>query len=133
MQDYCIIDQDAAWQLFGSNNVAGMTVKIGGIPHIIAGVVERPADNVDLSLDRVTCPSALYASAHSLALGFSDSWITEASVRAPSTECSKSMIRSSVIPADTQSAISGALNGYEYVITTANKPVEAGKLVRMPE
>ncbi len=34
---------------------------------------------------------------------------------------------------DTQSAVSGALNGYEYVITTANKPVEAGKLVRMPE
>lgn len=33
---------------------------------------------------------------------------------------------------DTQSAIAGALNGYEHVITTANKPVEAGKLVRMP-
>lgn len=33
---------------------------------------------------------------------------------------------------DTQSAISGALNGYEYVITTSNKPVEAGKQVRMP-
>lgn len=41
MQDYCIIDEDAAWQLFGSNNVAGMTVTIGGIPHIIMGVVER--------------------------------------------------------------------------------------------
>ena len=26
MQDYCIIDQDAAWQLFGSNDVVGMTV-----------------------------------------------------------------------------------------------------------
>lgn len=42
MQDYCIIDQDAAWQLFGSNNVAGMTVNIGGVTHIVAGVVERP-------------------------------------------------------------------------------------------
>lgn len=42
MQDYCIIDQDAAWQLFGSNNVAGMTVNIGGTPHIVVGVVERP-------------------------------------------------------------------------------------------
>lgn len=31
---------------------------------------------------------------------------------------------------DTQSAISAGLNGYEYVITTSNKPVEAGKLVR---
>ncbi|MDE6640006.1 MAG: biotin/lipoyl-binding protein [Acetatifactor sp.] len=34
---------------------------------------------------------------------------------------------------DTQSAISGGLNGYEYVITTSNKPVEAGDLVRMPD
>lgn len=34
---------------------------------------------------------------------------------------------------DTQSAISAGLNGYEYVITTSNKPVEAGKLVRLPE
>lgn len=41
MQDYCVIDQDAAWQLFGSNDVAGMTVYIGGIPHIVTGVVQR--------------------------------------------------------------------------------------------
>ena len=47
MQDYCIIDQDAAWQLFGSNNVAGMTVDIGGIPHIVTGVVERPSGRLE--------------------------------------------------------------------------------------
>ncbi len=41
MSDVCVIDQDAAWQLFGSSNVAGMTVYISGIPHIITGVVER--------------------------------------------------------------------------------------------
>ena len=34
---------------------------------------------------------------------------------------------------DTQSAIKAALYGYEYVITTANKPVEAGKQVRMAD
>lgn len=34
---------------------------------------------------------------------------------------------------DTQSAISGALYGYEYVITTATKPVEAGQMVRLPD
>lgn len=34
---------------------------------------------------------------------------------------------------DTQSAVSGGLNAYDYVITTANKPVEAGKLVRLPD
>lgn len=41
MQDYCVIDKDAAWQLFGSYDVAGMTVYISGIPHIVTGVVER--------------------------------------------------------------------------------------------
>ena len=41
MQDYCIIDQDAAWQLFGSNDVVGMTVYIGNVPHIVTGVVRR--------------------------------------------------------------------------------------------
>ncbi len=41
MQDYCVIDEDAAWQLFGSSNVAGSTVYIGGIPHIVTGVIER--------------------------------------------------------------------------------------------
>lgn len=40
--DYCVIDEDAAWQLFGSSDVAGMTVFIGGTPHIVTGVVERP-------------------------------------------------------------------------------------------
>ena len=37
MQDYCIIDEDAAWQLFGSSDVAGMTVFINRIPHIVTG------------------------------------------------------------------------------------------------
>ena len=39
-QDYVVLDRNAAWKLFGSNDVAGMTVDIGGIPHIIAGVVD---------------------------------------------------------------------------------------------
>lgn len=34
---------------------------------------------------------------------------------------------------DTQSAISGGLYGYESVITTSTKPVEAGQLVRLPD
>ena len=29
--DYCVLDQDAAWQLFGSSDVAGMTVRPPGI------------------------------------------------------------------------------------------------------
>lgn len=43
MQDYCVIDEDAAWQLFGSYDVAGMMVYISGVPHIVTGVVERPS------------------------------------------------------------------------------------------
>lgn len=34
---------------------------------------------------------------------------------------------------DTQSAISGALYGYEFVITTSTKPVEAGQLIRLAD
>lgn len=34
---------------------------------------------------------------------------------------------------DTRSAITGALEGYEFVITTSNKPVEAGQYVRLSE
>ena len=42
MQDYCILDQDAAWKLFGSYDVAGQSVTIGGRTHIVTGVVKRP-------------------------------------------------------------------------------------------
>ena len=34
---------------------------------------------------------------------------------------------------DTKSAVSGGLYGYEFVITTSTKPVEAGQLVRLAE
>ena len=34
---------------------------------------------------------------------------------------------------DTQSAITGGLYGYEFVITTSTKPVEAGKQVRLSD
>ncbi len=47
MQDYCVIDEDAAWQLFGSNDVAGMTVYVGNIPHIVTGVVERESGRLE--------------------------------------------------------------------------------------
>lgn len=47
MKDYCVIDEDAAWQLFGSNDVAGQIVYIGGVPHIVTGVIERPQGRLD--------------------------------------------------------------------------------------
>lgn len=46
-QDYCVIDEDAAWQLFGSNDVAGMTVYIGKEPHIVTGVIRRPGGRME--------------------------------------------------------------------------------------
>lgn len=41
MDDYIIVDEDVAWQLFGSSNIDGMKVYIGEVPHIIKGVVRR--------------------------------------------------------------------------------------------
>ncbi len=41
MKDYIIVDEDIAWQLFGSNDIAGQIVTINNIPHIVAGVIER--------------------------------------------------------------------------------------------
>lgn len=44
MQDGIVIDEDAAWKLFGATDVAGMQVTIGGIPHYIKGVVHKADD-----------------------------------------------------------------------------------------
>ena len=41
MQDFIILDEEAAWQLFGSNDVEGMSVMINGVPHYVAGVIEQ--------------------------------------------------------------------------------------------
>ena len=41
MQDYCVLDEEAAWRLFGSNDIAGQTVYIAGIPHMVTGVIKR--------------------------------------------------------------------------------------------
>lgn len=50
------------------------------------------------------------------------------------TRYTASRVDVEVIASDeTQSAVSGALQGYEFVITTSTKPVEAGNLVRLPD
>ena len=41
MKDGIMIDEDTAWQLFGSSDVAGMQVAIEGVPHIVIGVFQR--------------------------------------------------------------------------------------------
>ena len=42
MKDYILLDEEAAWQLFGSNNVEGLSVTINGEPLVVAGVFQRP-------------------------------------------------------------------------------------------
>jgi len=44
MKDAIVLDEDAAWQLFGSSDIAGKSVMIGGVPHYISGVVKRQED-----------------------------------------------------------------------------------------
>ncbi len=41
MQDSVLLDEEAAWQLFGANDIAGKTVTIGGLPYRVAGVYAR--------------------------------------------------------------------------------------------
>lgn len=64
MEDYVILDEDAAWQLFGSNNVAGMQVTIAGVPHIVAGVIERADGRLNDAAGNQT--TTVYLSNHSL-------------------------------------------------------------------
>lgn len=46
MSDGVVLDEDAAWQLFGSSDIAGQSVMIGETPHHVAGVIERPDDRL---------------------------------------------------------------------------------------
>ncbi len=43
MKDYIILDKETAWKLFGAINVTGMSVTIGDVPFLVAGVYE-PTD-----------------------------------------------------------------------------------------
>lgn len=45
-KDSVVIDEDMAWQLFGSANVVGQSVLIGGVPHYIVGVVSKENDRI---------------------------------------------------------------------------------------
>ena len=41
MKDKVVIDEDTAWQLFGSTDIIGQSVLISGVPHYITGVVKK--------------------------------------------------------------------------------------------
>ncbi len=46
MKDQIVIDEDTAWNLFGSSDIIGQVVDIGGIPHYICGVVRRQSGKI---------------------------------------------------------------------------------------
>ena len=47
MKDGILMDEDAAWQLYGSNDVVGMPVYVGGVPLYIRGVVDRSEGHLE--------------------------------------------------------------------------------------
>ena len=44
MKDRVLLDEEVAWMLFGGVNLQGMTVKLNGVPFIVAGVIHRESD-----------------------------------------------------------------------------------------
>jgi len=61
MQDGIVIDEDAAWKLFGASDVAGMQVTIGGVPHYIKGVVHKSDDrfSAKAGLEKSMCYTSI--------------------------------------------------------------------------
>lgn len=57
MKDGIMIDEETAWNLFGSNDVAGMQVTLNGVPHVIVGVFERPEGRIHRAagLEKAIC------------------------------------------------------------------------------
>lgn len=47
MKDGIVLDEDTGWQLFGSSNIVGQTVEIGGLPFYIRGVVKKPTGRLE--------------------------------------------------------------------------------------
>lgn len=47
MQDSILLDEEAAWQLFGGNDIAGKTVTIAGKPYRVAGVYARQQGDLE--------------------------------------------------------------------------------------
>ena len=44
MQDRVLLDENLSWLLFGGTDLQGKTVKINGVPYVVAGVIERETD-----------------------------------------------------------------------------------------
>ena len=44
MKDRVLLDEELAWVLFGGIELQGLTLKINGVPFVVAGVIEREQD-----------------------------------------------------------------------------------------
>lgn len=71
MQDVVILDEEAAWQLFGSSDVVGQYVYIQDIPHKVVGVYERESGYMNDAAGNGE--STVYVSGESLFLYGTDS------------------------------------------------------------
>lgn len=63
-KDCCVIDEDAAWKLFGSNNIIGQMIDINNKPHMIVGVIARPRGKMEEAAGLVS--SIIYVSYETL-------------------------------------------------------------------
>ncbi len=45
-QDYCLLDEEAAWKLYGSNDIAGKILYVGDTPLVVRGVFSQPDDKM---------------------------------------------------------------------------------------
>ncbi|WP_022768769.1 ABC transporter permease [Butyrivibrio sp. NC2007] len=64
MKDGIVIDEEMAWQLFGSTDIIGECVEIEGIPHYVEGVVKRDKGRIKKAAQQDT--SYVYMSYDSL-------------------------------------------------------------------
>ncbi len=45
-QDYCLLDEEAAWKLYGSSDICGKIMYVGDVPLIIRGVFRQPENKM---------------------------------------------------------------------------------------
>lgn len=64
MKDYVVIDERAAWTLFGATDVEGLSVYIAGVRHIVSGVIRVPEDSLSQAAGAVS--NVIYMSQESL-------------------------------------------------------------------
>ncbi len=55
MKDRIVIDEDTAWQLFGSTDIIGQQVLVGETPHYIAGVVKKDTGRIQKAAGLSNC------------------------------------------------------------------------------